>query len=414
MDQRKAIVLGGTIPHIELINQLKERGYYVILVDYYQNPPAKQKADLHIQESTLDKEKVLELALAHDTDLVISTCIDQANVTACYVGEKLSLPIPYDYKTALNVTDKARMKSILLQNGINTSRYVVVNREIDVNELDLKYPLIVKPTDSVSSKGITKVDRPEELNKCILEAITISRNKSAIIEEFIVGVEIGIDTFIQDTKAKILTTKERRKIESIKTEAQQIFGCFWPNDLSTYNSNKYELVASKIAKAFNLNNTPLMIQAIERNDEIFVLEFGARIGGGESFRLIEAVSGINYVGKAIDSFLGIKVEINPSRPTEYHAENFIYTKGGTFKNISYDQGLIEQGIIEYLDTYKLEGTKVDHAMTSNNRVGVFTVRARTKKELLQKINIAINRIQVYDTEGKPMMRKDIYTNLNSN
>ena len=53
IDKPVALVLGGTNPHIELIKQLKERGYYVVLVDYLDNPPAKKYADIHEQESFL-------------------------------------------------------------------------------------------------------------------------------------------------------------------------------------------------------------------------------------------------------------------------------------------------------------------------------------------------------------------------
>ena len=62
MGKPVAIVLGGTSPHVLLVYKLHERGYYVILVDYLQNPPAKIAADEHIQASTLDKERVLEIA----------------------------------------------------------------------------------------------------------------------------------------------------------------------------------------------------------------------------------------------------------------------------------------------------------------------------------------------------------------
>lgn len=91
----KAIVLGGTDDHIALIENLKDRGYYTILVDYYDNPPAKAFADLHLKESTLDKERVLETAKGLDVNLVISTCVDQALLTLCYVAEKLGLPAPF-------------------------------------------------------------------------------------------------------------------------------------------------------------------------------------------------------------------------------------------------------------------------------------------------------------------------------
>src|SRR5690554_5176276 len=120
---KKAIVLGGTVPHIALIERLKMRGYYTVLVDYLSDPPAKEYADEHIQESTLDPRIVLEIARNIETDLVISACIDQANAIACYVAERLNLPHPYSYDTALDVTQKHRMKSIMEQAGIPTSDF---------------------------------------------------------------------------------------------------------------------------------------------------------------------------------------------------------------------------------------------------------------------------------------------------
>ena len=57
-----AIVLGGTFPHITLIKKLKNRGYKTVLVDFAESPIAKEFADEHILESSLDKEKVLQIA----------------------------------------------------------------------------------------------------------------------------------------------------------------------------------------------------------------------------------------------------------------------------------------------------------------------------------------------------------------
>ena len=122
-----AIVLGGTVPHCYLIQLLKKRGYHTVLIDYTPNPPAKAFADEHVQKSTLDKDTVLQVAREKNAALVISTNVDQANVTCCYVAERLGLPHPYSYETALNVTDKKRMKQIMWDHDIPTSRYVVSN-----------------------------------------------------------------------------------------------------------------------------------------------------------------------------------------------------------------------------------------------------------------------------------------------
>ena len=109
MEKPVAIVLGGTAPHVLLVDKLHERGYHVVLVDYLSNPPARRVADEHIQASTLDKEKMLEIAKEKKASLIISTCIDQAFSVCCYVAEQLNHPHPYSCETSLYVTNKGLM-----------------------------------------------------------------------------------------------------------------------------------------------------------------------------------------------------------------------------------------------------------------------------------------------------------------
>jgi carbamoylphosphate synthase large subunit len=213
-----AVVLGGTFPHIQLIRKLKQRGYYTILVDYYDNPPAKREADLHIKESTLDKGAVLILARENNAKLIISTCIDQANVTACYVAEKLGLNKPYSFDTALTVSNKLLMKAKMLENNIPTSKYFKVSDLKDIDSIDLDYPVIVKPTDSNSSKGVRKADNYRELREYLQDALKISSGNEAIIEQFKVGKEIGLDCIIKDKKVSIILSRERKKLQ---TEMEQ-------------------------------------------------------------------------------------------------------------------------------------------------------------------------------------------------
>ena len=105
-----ALVLGGTYPHRELVLNLIRRGYHTVLVDYLPNPSAKELADEHIQESTLDVDVVLNIARERHAEIVISVCIDQANVTAARVSEILGLSAPYRGEIAEAVTHKILMK----------------------------------------------------------------------------------------------------------------------------------------------------------------------------------------------------------------------------------------------------------------------------------------------------------------
>ena len=403
-----AIVLAGTVPHIALIESLKARGYYTMLVDYYENPPAKAAADEHIRESTLDQETVLNIAKDADVDLVISTCMEHANVTACYVAEKLGLPAPYSYQTALNVTNKGLMKKRMLANGIPTSKYIYAKDLSKFEQSGLNFPVVVKPTDSNGSKGVRKACDHGELSLYLEDAIKVSRSDQAIIEEFVEGREIGVDCFIKNKKATILITKERRKIEGGGDSIQQIKGCIWPAVLSEIQLSNLEAIAEQIAQVFDLDNSPLMIQAIVNGNQVSIIEFAARFGGGESFRIIKLSTGFDIIESSIDSFLGVPVHLELKPVSDYYADNFIYARAGMFGGIKGKERLLKDKTVEYVDTYKTIGMEIGTSLTSNNRIGVFTVKADNIDGLLKKMETVINEIEVLDINGTSIMRKELY------
>jgi biotin carboxylase len=402
-----AIVLGGTFPHRELIQKLKNRGYYTLLIDYYENPIAKSAADEHIRESTLAKDKVLEIAKKKQAEIVISTCIDQANVTACYVAEKLNLPKPYSYDIAVNVTNKVLMKKIMCNNFIPTSKYYHINKISDFNAAALSFPIIVKPTDSNSSKGVRKIYADEKnIINYVEKSLALSRTGEAIIEEFKEGKEIGIDCIIKDSTAHIIMTRERRKIRSNSDAIQQIYGSFWPADITAETFEKLSIIAQKIAESFHLDNTPLMMQTIVNNNTINVIEFAPRIGGAENYRIIKMLTGYDIIDAAIDSFFNHPIKLNLNQYNGYVSDNYIYAKPKYFGNLVINDSV--KSIIEYYNVYKNKGTEIGEEISSNNRIGVFTVKSDTIEGLNEKINLVLKNIEVYDIDGNPIMRKDIY------
>lgn len=410
MKKLVAVVLGGTVPHISLIQELKRRGYIIVLVDYFQNPPAARFSDYHERISTLDHDLVLKVATNYSADLVISTCIDQANLIACYVSEKLGLPKPYNYDTAESVTNKVLMKEILKRNDILTANYYECDDFLDVDSDSLNYPLIVKPSDSNSSKGIQKITSNDQLKDAIESAINLSRNGKAIVEEFIDGIEIGIDCFVTTDDVEVLMVKERRKITVLENSVQQIYGCIWPKNLEFHNNEIYRNVALQISLAFGLTNTPLMIQALEKDGSIYVIEFAPRIGGGESHRIIHLSTGFDFISSAVSSFLQEVVHVDFSAPSMYYAESFIYTTGGCFGKIVGLDKFLQNGDLVYYEVLKSEGMFISDVITSNNRVGVFVVNGASRSEVLEKISHINNGIEVYSDSGAPIMNRLIYYN----
>ena len=409
MNKPIAVVLGGTTPHALLIEKLKKRGYYTILVDYLDNSPGKRVADKHICESTLDLDKVLNVVEKEKANLVISTCIDQANVTCCYVAEKLGLPGPYSLETAFNVTDKGRMKKIMKDNDIPTSDYKVFK---DIDEIyweELDYPVVIKPVDCNSSKGVHRADQSEEARKYAAEAIDLSRTKTALAEGFNEGYEIQVDCFASSNSAEVIMTRQKQKIMAANGMVLQSFGSIIPASLSEELKKDAEQTAKKIAAAFDLHNTPFFYQAIVSSDnKINVLEFAPRIGGGLSYYLIKMVTGFDAVEAAIDSFLGKEVSVKKKDNKKVYSTNLLYMHPGIFDHIEGMEKLKKDDIIKDYFITKEKGTVIDADIRSGNRVGAFVIEADDYSDLQIKAKHAFSNIEVISSEGKALLNRDTY------
>ena len=396
----KILVLAGGSDQIALINELKRRGHEVVLVDYFENPPAKNYADKHIVASTLDVEKVEEIAKNENVSLICTACTDQALLTVAYVSEKLGLPCYIDYQTALNVTNKSYMKKVLIANHIPTSRFEIIDKPSTVNLAVFHFPLVVKPVDCNSSKGVKKVETIDEFYVYATEAVKFSRTHTAIVEEFKEGEEISADFYIENGNAKLLSATTSQKIRN-----QKSFTILSSNYPAVSEAQEKELtdIACDIANAFHLNNTPLLVQLIVNDKEMNVIEFSARMGGGSKYKLIEILSGVNIMSKYVDRILGECPKIEPSKQVDYCKMVYIYCYPGVFDHMQGLDKLKNEGVIDEYFLYKTSGMEINKAETSGDRPAGYLCTASTAEELVKKVELADSYIKAISVTGEDIM-----------
>lgn len=396
----KILVLAGGSDQIALIQELKRRGHETILVDYFENPPAKNFADKHIIASTLDIDRVEQIALEEKVNLVCTACTDQALLTVTCVSEKLGLPCYISYKTGLEVTNKSYMKKVLMANNIPTSKYTILDKDDESQINSFSFPLVVKPVDCNSSKGVKRIENMEEFHKYTLEAINFSRTKTAIIEEFIEGREISADFYIDHGKAKFLSATSSLKIANRKSFT--ILCSDYPTVSKTEQDSLIQ-IATDIAKAFSLDNTPLLVQLIGNNQGMKVLEFSARMGGGSKYRLIQVLSGVNIMSVYVDRILGGYPSVNPQKQVEFCRMVYLYCTPGTFDHVEGLGDLKTKGVIDEYFMYKTKGMEIHGAETSGDRPAGYLCTAITKEELNEKISLVDRTLKVLSTEGSDIM-----------
>lgn len=123
------------------------------------------------------------------------------------------LGIPYTGSDPLTLAiclDKARTKEILSYYKIPNAKFVIADSPAGIKNLDLKYPLIVKPVSEGSGKGIFStsfVENEKDLTREV-ERITAEYRQSALIEEFLPGREFTAAVMGNGSDAEVLPIVE--------------------------------------------------------------------------------------------------------------------------------------------------------------------------------------------------------------
>ena len=411
MKKKRILFLAGDYDQAKFITHLQQLGHYIILVDYLPNPPAKKVANEFYQISTLDLDKVLSLAETKHIDLITTAYTDQALLTAAYVAEKMNLPFYLSYEQAVNVTNKFYMKEIFQNAGIPTAKNKTLSELDKISHItDLNYPLVVKPCDCNSSKGILKVYDKTELYSATAEALKLSRSHKVIIEEYAIGRELSIDIWLSSTTPILLGVSSTKKIKNSANFT--IVQSEYPVSLNDELLSKIKASAEKIAVAFNLKNMPMIIQLIENEGDIKILEFSARIGGGSKYRLINYISGVNVEDLYTKLIFEGSAFLLPKQPVTFSGKylemDYLYAMPGIFSSLQGVEELKIAGIIEEYFPYKTYGAVIKGNTVSSDRIGGFLISADSKEDLLNKRHRALSGIKVFDENKNDILIRNLY------
>ena len=407
----KALVVAGGVPQITLIQELRERGVETVLVDGSPSPVALPYPDKFYCVNIFDIEAVKEIAIKENVDFLITVCADQVLLVVAQISEQLGLPWYIDYKTAKLVSDKELMKKVFVENGIPTSKYVVMS-EFDGEKIhDLQYPLIVKPVDAYSSKGVKKVRNEKELIIAFEEAKNIGRSKKVIVEEFFEGTEISVDIFVEDGKAQVLLISNSDKVKD--DEHFVIFRGKYPVQASDAIKEEVAVISQKIADAFGIKNAPMLVQMLTDGERITVLEFCARTGGAMKWLLIQHSSGVDVIEGVIDLTMGVKPNIKVTGPeNNYVVNDFIYCKSGKFDHLEgFDEQLKKGNITEYRCLRPRGWNFSGNIGSSTDRICGVTFQADTVEEFNRKHREFVETVRIVDSEGNDIMRHDLLPDL---
>lgn len=402
---KKALVLAGGIAQAALIKELKSRGYFTILCDMNPQCYAAKLADEFCGISAMDFDTLEKKAREQQVDMVITACADQILLAETYLCEKLGLNTYISYETAKLVSDKQYMKDIFIRNEIKTSRYVILDKYDEDEVKKLSFPLIVKPVDAYSSKGVSRCNSMSEVKEHLAEAVEISRTKTAIVEEFIEGTELTVEAFIKDGKATLLCYGSKEKLRNGKFVS---YGSLYPSNITDELKSKILNTAQQIADAFHLVNSPMLIQFITDGKEAYVLEFCARTGGFIKYEIVKRMSGFDPIKAVVDLHEGKTPSVdNIKSEKNFLISCFLYCSEGTIDQYYGFQEMFDNGVIAPYWLVREPGYKFEGIKSNGDRAACYLVQDDTYEGLMEKYQKAKSTVKILDKNGRNLIRFDL-------
>lgn len=388
-DQKKLMLLGGIRYLLPVIKAAHESGYYVITCDYIPDNIAHKFSDEYVNVSIIDKEAVLKVARVKQIDGIMSFGVDPGVVTASYIQNKMQLPSFGPFESIEILQNKDLFRAFLAKHGFNVPKSKgYATAEDALKDADqFGYPIIVKPTDSAGSKGVTRVDKYEELKTSIEYAFEHSISGHIIIEQFIEkkGCSSDTDSFSLNGKLKFVSFNAQR-FDDNAVNPYTPAAYSWP---STFTKEEENYLTSEIQRLLSLLKMNTSVYNIETrigiDNKPYIMELTPRGGGNRLSEMLRYATGVDLIKACVCASVGDDVsEITQKPYVGNWAEVILHAdKSGHFQNL-----LITDEISPYLiekDIWVKIGDKVQGFEGANNAIGTLVLNFDTQELLKDKL-----------------------------
>ena len=367
-NHKTVVILGagrGQLPIYEICLNL---GCKVVFVTPKGDYPGIGKAEVRYAD-VMDYETVYEIAQEVCADAVITDQLDAGVYSCAYASEKLGL-IGIGTDVAKRFKNKHVMKKNAIKAGVAVPKFAAVKTQNEVKNLrnQINYPIVMKPSDNASSRGVYLVDNEEELLGYFDETKSYSSEGVVLLERFIKGTEFVVESFTKNYEVTDLIIGHTDYFELPKRfiPRGRVFKDVCVAD--SYIEKKVLEVNDKFIKycglPFGITHGEYIYNYEE--DKVYLVEIAAR-GGGEfiSGVLIPLASGIRANKMMVYHTLGYEYDI----PKEHLG-----------KSAAYFSYMLPEGTIISIDGIEkvrtIEG--VYDAMFDNIKIGMRTPQIRDK------------------------------------
>jgi len=357
---------------------LIDSGHNVTVVGANPSDALAKSAVDYVNLDYSDIQKIIELVTERNIEYLIPGCNDRSYMVCAEINHDGRFPGIDCINSATIINNKEKFRSFAALNNLPIPQ--ILNEQ----EIGTRWPVIVKPVDSFSGRGVTVIQ--EASSKKLLAAIDIARQKSHsanyIVEDFVEGQLFSHSAFIKDKVIIFdIVVEEYGTANPFAVDTSRVVHNF-PQSILEKIRKDIVFIVNKL----NLKDGLLHTQFIKNGSKYWLIEVTRRCPGDLYSQLIELTTGTNYVENYIRPFIKLPFNLTTHKKKKWvirHtlSQSFDYTLG----SFSFTIPLL---IIKWIPI-SVTGDRV--YASPYGRIGIIFTEMNSEKELLETLIIILKR-----------------------
>lgn len=301
------MILGTNEYQNPLIIRAKQLGYETHVFGWPRGEIGETTADVYHPVNILDYDLLLEEFRKLDPCGVVSVCSEIAIHPMNFLLRQMGIPCN-SIETETVTTNKYLMRKAMKEGGVDSPNFTLLKKGQCIEEIEkliegFSFPLIVKPCDLSSSRGVFKIDTVANLREGIDYAMAWSETGEAILEEFINGPEYSGECIAYNGEYTLLAITEKSTTGAphfVETGHRQ------PAVLSEKMKKAVEKTLFNAFKSLGIQYGAVHPEfRITPEGRILFMEIATRMGGDcIGTDLVPLSSGYDFMGMVIDISCG--------------------------------------------------------------------------------------------------------------
>lgn len=307
IEGKKLLILGDTST-ADIINNAKRMGVYTVVTGIHPASKTRLLADEAILIPSDDHEALAKYIRDNGIDGVMTGASEFQVHNMIQLCHRVGLPV-YANEAQWNLCqNKASFKKLCREFKVPVVPEYELDSEMKSDDLArIKYPVVVKPTDSCSSQGLSICFNEKELKTAVELALSVSETGHFIVEKCITSdIGFGCRYIANNGEIYLSAANDRFTVDDFNGLAHIGAVSRFPSKALDYFIKNINPSIIRMFKSIGLANGTFFMQALVDQDDncIYFHEMGLRLSGGLFYQMFESVCGYNDVQMMIRYALG--------------------------------------------------------------------------------------------------------------